>query len=287
MTLTQYLQEHYSAATAKAYEREIEIYLTNYASAAHAKYSEVMAYIGRLRKRYSNPSTLNRILAAIKVYYDYLCETNVRDDHPARSITLKDQRSRDIQLQDLFTTNELELLLERKERYRHLDYRNKVLMSLLIYQGLHPQEMAALEISDFNLHAAQVLIRATPKTNSRTLALKASQILLLQEYISAIRQKLLKDNIINALLISLRAAPLSASDITKHVKRTYIKVYAPRKVNAQTIRQSVIANLLKAGNDISAVQAFAGHKYPGSTQKYRQNEIENLQSAINKYHPFG
>lgn len=88
------------------------------------------------------------------------------------------------------------------------------------------------------------------------------------------------------LLVGLRGVPMSAPDITKHVKRTYKEVYAGRLVNAQTIRQSVIANLLKAGNDISAVQMFPGHKYPGSTQKYRQNEIENLQSAVNKYHPF-
>lgn len=122
----------------EAYEREIEIYLVLYSGSENAKYSEAMDYIGSLRKRYSNPSTVNRILAAIKVYYDYLCATEKRNDHPARSITLKDQWSRDIQLQDLFTANELELLLDRKERYRQLEYRNKVLMSLLIYQGLHP-----------------------------------------------------------------------------------------------------------------------------------------------------
>jgi integrase/recombinase XerD len=285
MTLDNYLLQHYSAATAAAYQREIAIYTGNYINAPHAKYSDVLDYIGNLRKRYSNASTINRILAAIKVYYDYLCSINSRDDHPARSITLKDQRVRDIQLQDLFTAQELEGLLERKERYRHLDYRNKVLMSLLIYQGLHPQEIASLQITDFNLHAAQVFIKETPKNNSRTLPLKAGQILLLQEYITAIRPKLLNGNATNELIIGLRGGPMCAEDITKHIKRSYAGVYASRKVNAQTIRQSVIANLLKAGNDISAVQLFAGHKYPGSTEKYRQSEIENLQSAVNKYHP--
>lgn len=80
---------------------------------------------------------------------------------------------------------------------------------------------------------------------------------------------------------------MPAEDITKHVKRTYKGLHAPRKVNAQTIRQSVIANLLKAGHDISAVQQCAGHKYPGSTEKYRQSELEDLQSAVNKCHSFG
>ncbi|MBL7737436.1 MAG: tyrosine-type recombinase/integrase [Chitinophagaceae bacterium] len=287
MRLEKYLQQRYSAATARAYHRDIEIYLANYAGAADAKYGEVMDYIGRLRQRYSNPSTLKRVLASIKVYYDYLCAIEAREDHPARSIRLKDQRTRDIQLQDLFTTQELDLLLDRQERYRNLDYRNRVLMSLLIYQGLHPQEIAALEVTDFNLHAAQVFIRATPKTNSRTLALKAGQILSLQEYMHQIRPQLLNDHTVDQLIIGLRGTPMCAEDITKHVKRSYAGIYAPRKINAQTIRQSVIANLLKSGNDISAVQIFAGHKYPGSTQKYRQNEVKTLQAAVNKYHPFG
>lgn len=51
---------------------------------------------------------------------------------------------------------------------------------------------------------------------------------------------------------------MCADDITKHITRSYAGVYAPRKVDAQTIRQSVIANLVKSGNNISAVQIFAG-----------------------------
>jgi integrase/recombinase XerD len=35
-----------------------------------------------------------------------------------------------------------------------------------------------------------------------------------------------------------------------------------RNLNAKTIRQSVIANLLKEGKDLRVVQVFAGHKKP-------------------------
>jgi hypothetical protein len=38
-------------------------------------------------------------------------------------------------------------------------------------------------------------------------------------------------------------------------------IYKPRKVNALTIRKSILTNLLKAGNDLRIVQVFAGHKY--------------------------
>lgn len=285
MNLDEYLQQHYSADTAAAYNREIAIYLSNYPEADQAVYKNVLSYVGSLRNRYSNASTLNRILSSIKVYYDYLCHEGLRYDNPARAVQLKDQRSRDIQLQDMFTTEELGRLLYRKERYGYLDYRNKVLISLVIYQALHPGEMELLHTSDINLSEGTVYVSATPKTNSRTLSLKPNQILLFHQYITEIRPKLLQENECSALLIGIRGESMSGEDITKHIKRRYKGLYPGRKVTAQTIRQSVIANLLKKGNDLSVVQMFAGHKCPSSTERYRQTEVETLAAAIQKYHP--
>jgi integrase/recombinase XerD len=47
----------------------------------------------------------------------------------------------------------------------------------------------------------------------------------------------------------------------------------------------VIANHLKAGKDIRAVQVFAGHKSPMTTERYQQTGIEELTAAVLKYHP--
>ena len=285
MTIKKYLLGHYTEDTAKIYGYEIDNYLSNYPQAASAVYKDIVGYIGALRTRYSNASTLNRILASIKAYYDFLCYTNQRNDNPARSIKLRDQRSRDIQLQDLFSTEELEILLERPERYNDLAYRNRVLISLLIYQALLPGEMEALTVPDINLATGSIYIKPTASTNKRELQLKPNQVLLFYQYIREIRPKLLRGNRYDALLIGLRGTPMKSDDITKHVMRSYKGLYPRREVNAQTIRQSVIANLLKQGHDLSVVQAFAGHKYPSSTERYKQNEIETLRDAVQQYHP--
>jgi integrase/recombinase XerD len=285
MTLPEYLQKHYTPDTAKAYQREIEIYQSNFKEADKAVYKDILHYIGLLRQRYSKAATLSRIVSSIKVYYDYLCSQEIRDDNPARSIQLKDKQSRDIQLQDLFTTEELEALLNRKERYNNLACRNKVLVSLIIYQALHPQAIEALTVQDIELTTGSIYIKSTAKTNGRVLQLKPNQILLFYEYINEIRPKLLKESSSNAILIGLRGEAMKGEDITKHVKRSFKETYPERKVNAQTIRQSIIANLLKQGHDLSLVQGFAGHKYPSATQRYRQDEIETLKAAVNKYHP--
>lgn len=285
MNLQDYLHEQYTPDTASVYGLEISRYLASCPGAAMAAYKDILAYIGALRSRYTNGSTLNRILCSIKAYYNYLCASGQRPDNPAASILLKDPRSRDIQLQDLLTVEELENLLDRRERYSQLESRNKVLISLLIYQALYPIEMELLRTCDINLDAGTIHIKATAKTNRRELSLKPNQILLFYHYLQEIRGKLLGEKKSDHLLIGQRGAPMTAEDITKQVKRSFAGLYPGRTVNAQTIRQSVIAHLLKQGHSLSVVQVFAGHKYPSSTERYKQSAIETLKAAIDKYHP--
>jgi integrase/recombinase XerD len=284
--LIKYLQKNYSKATAKSYEREIEIYIVNNPNAEQYKYAEVIKYIGVIRKKYTNKNTVKRLVASIKVFYNYLCFTKIREDNPTTSIQLKDTTSKDIQLQDLFTSTELEcLLLAKSERYKALENRNRLIVSLLIYQALKPTEIAKLKLTDINHKTSTISVKASPKNNQRKLVLKENQIQILNNYLEENRNELLKNKQSNFLIIGHRAEAMTAEDITKHIKRNYGKMYLPRKLNCQTIRQSVITNLLKQHHDLRIVQSFAGHKYPSSTEKYKQSNVDELQFALNKYHP--
>jgi site-specific recombinase XerD len=60
----------------------------------------------------------------------------------------------------------------------------------------------------------------------------------------------------------------------------------PVITNALHIRGSVILNWLKI-HPKRQVQYMAGHKYISSTEKYASQEVEDLQDALAKYHPFG
>jgi integrase/recombinase XerD len=289
-SLDMYLKNRYTPQTTKAYKREIEIFLGNFPGAEQALYKDLVMYLGHLRTRYNNARTITRILASIKAYYAFLSYTGIRKDNPAKTIRLRDKQSRDIQLQDLFSAQELEsLMTAKKERYSKLEYRNKVLMSLLIYQALHPKEIETITITDIHLEQGRIYIQAQPKSNSRELELKTTQIMLLYQYMFDIRPVLLKQakqaHTTDALILGQRGEPMKAEDITKHIQRHYRRCFKGRNVTAQSIRQSVITNLLKAGNDLRIVQTFAGHKYPGSTERYKQSGVEALQTALKIYHP--
>jgi integrase/recombinase XerD len=287
MTVQEYLQQRHPASTVKSYAREIKVYLQQNPKAKSYNYKEVMQYVGVLRNKYKNPHNIHRIIQAIKKYYHYLRITEQRKDNPTKAIRLRDNKTKDIQLQDLFTNEELQKLLEpREERYPFLSTRNKVVMSLLVHQGLKIGEIVQLETHHINVQEATIFVPATGHTNKRTLQLKAEQVMLLHEYISEARIKLITQRTNNSskLLLSKLGQPLSTSEI-QYLVETFRHLHPERHLTAQTIRMSVVMNLLSAGNDLRVVQVFAGHMHPDTTEKYKQTHIETLQSEINKHHP--
>ena len=153
-------------------------------------YQRVMDYLAEQRVRGQQAKSVS--LAAIKRYFDYEIFEGKREDHPAKTIHLKDKISKDIQLQDLFTSAELESLLERKERYILLKQRNQLIIGLLIYQALTKAELCSLLVSDINTESGSIKIKGSRKMNGRTLRLKPRQLYVLKSYLTEDRTKLLR-----------------------------------------------------------------------------------------------
>jgi integrase/recombinase XerD len=283
MELSNYLARRYTLATQAAYLREIHLYLSAHPQARDYTYGQVMDYIGAIRNKGLSADSLNRTLASVKVYYQYLCDTKERSDHPARAIRLRDTRSRDVQLQDLFTPQELRSLLGRRSRYSALEARNEVILGLLIHQGLTVTEMASLCVGDIHLSQGTLQVRATAKTNGRILALEAAQILLLKRYIDTDRPALVRKDSL-ALILTKLGTPEKGEGI-HYLVSTFQGQFTARPLTPTTIRQSVIAQWLKEGRDIRVVQVMAGHKYPSTTERYQQSRVEELKAAVLRYHP--
>ena len=280
MQLKDYLKQDLAPSTVDRYLREIELYFVSVENHQTADYTTIVNYIGSLRKKQQN---LGCSLHAIKKYYSYLVAINQREDNPAKSIRLRDKVSRDIQIQDLFKTEELELLLDRKERYPLLKNKNKVVLSLLIYQALKVGEIGKLTLKDIDLEKGLITIKGDRKTNGRTLKLESKQVFWLVNYISIDRPKLLKVDS-DLLIISSRGTP-QRGDTVHSLVESLKYLFPNRNLNPRTIRQSVITNLLKQGKDLRIVQVFAGHKYPSATENYKQTNLEELKTEILKYHP--
>jgi len=259
--------------------------------AEKAGYRDILQYLEYLRKNCDlHPKTLKHCLYAVKIYFNYLLESGQRKDHPCSELNLRDKINKQIQVDTLYNEQTLEHFFETtctSKRKHRLDSRNKIIVSLLIYQALTVTEIAKLTTQDINLEKGEIFIRSQEfHIQSRTLPLKAKQILLFHKYLSEDRPILLSYNKSNPDEQSFILGQYGET-IHPHQISRIINEYRPEaeRIQPLKIRQSVIANLLKRENDARIVQVFAGHKRVSTTEQYRQNELETLQAAVNRYHP--
>lgn len=285
MNLIEYLRSKHSEKAVKRYLHDIKQYHIFNANHETAMHKDIMNYIGFLRQTNITAQTVLTTLYSIRKYYDYLMKSGQRDDHPCRFIKLRDGRQKDIQLQDLFTTAEMEKLLDREERYPINKLKNQIIISLLIYQALSNGAITRIQVYDIDLEAAEIYIRPSTILNERTLKLRSNQIMMLYKYINEIRPKIIKEET-EILILTMRGTAEKGEGI-HYLTETLRKKYPSRKLNPTTIRQSVITNLLKTGKDLRIVQKFAGHRSPMTTEKYKQTDVEELKIEVLKYHPLG
>lgn len=289
MELKKYLAERYTQRSAHCYGLMIENYCHHVSNPQRARYKDILLYLEKRREEGRQSHTLRSYLAAIKAYYDYLKKTGRRKDHPCKHLRLRDRIDHRINVQDLFSSTELELLFEQPPReitrQPSTTLRDKVILSLLIYQALTTKNIVNLEVKDLDLDQATIHIKAETTLNARTLELHPKQIMLINRYLNEERPVLNKCNS-DKLILTRRYQPERGCGVHDVVK-AYRKLYSTKTLTPLAIRQSVIANLLKAGKDIRAVQVFAGHRSPMTTERYQQTGIEELTAAVMKYHPLG
>src|SRR5690606_12265508 len=121
---------------------------------------------------------------------------------------------------------------------------------------------------------------------SRTLPLQAKQMILFYKYLEKDRTHLLQYNKQSpnetAFILGQYGEKINPHGISKIINENRRE---SEKIQPMKIRQSVIANLLKKENDTRIVQVFSGHKRASTTVQYKQTELEQLQNAVNNYHP--
>jgi site-specific recombinase XerD len=287
ISFEKYLHQYgHTDKTIKSYLHAYKIITNDNPQLYSYKFKDVINYLNEKSKEYSNGNTKVYILNGLKKYFDYLIEIGKRDDHPCLNLQIRNQRRKEIIHQDLFTSKELELLLEREERYEDLKQRNRVVMSLLIYQGLNSAEISNLNLSHIDLDSGVIFIKASKKIGQRHIELVNKQYRLFDTYLNEGRKSLHRDTIpTNAFVIGKLGTRISVDDI-HYLVSTLKGLFPDRNLTPTTIRQSVIANWLNEKKiPLEQAQLMSGQKWISTTVKYRQNNIEEQRELMNKWFP--
>lgn len=280
---TDYLkQKGHSGSTISTYSKYLA-YLTEWLqqeqlSADVISYTELLDFIRHLQSMNKSKALINAILCPVRHYFNYLVAESKRTDNPATGLFMKGIIRR--LPNNLLSQDEIIRLYECYQLQLQVDASKKIILGLFIHQGVTVEELKRLYATDIYLKEGKVFISGSSHSNERWLKLEAAQVLELQAYIKANKFKegpLLQEN---------KKRKASDNNIVNQVgvMMRQLRQLNAKVIDATQIRSSVITHWLKQYN-LRQVQYMAGHRYVSSTQRYKLSNMDDLQNALQRYHP--
>lgn len=300
----EYLQiKGYSKASAESSVRVVNFFSVwaatqNIYDLTNVSYSDVLSFVHHLNERNVAKKTQVTYIKHLNHYYNFLRSEEGVKDNPASHIRIKGAKRK--VLYNIFTPEELDSIyktypvtIEKKEgvnmppqeRNERATKRNKVILGLLIYQGLNSGEIASLKLNDVKLRDGKIYIASKKRSNSRTLKLEAHQLYDMIDYINTTRKKQLEKagRESEGLFFNERGAKKFFCMLQSLLN--FIRKQNSNVKNLEQIRASVITQWVKI-YDLRKAQYLSGHKYVRTTEGYKQNNLDDLKADIKQYHPF-
>ena len=290
-TYKSYLEkENYTKSTVKSYENGIEIFI-KWCKRNHTKpdlidYKIFLKFIKYLQRKGTTKKTVKHKIGTLKIYFKHLQSENYRIDNPIENINIKGVK-RTInynlleadELEDLYYSFESDNVTDTYHRLTAK--RAKVIIGLIVYQGLNTTDLSNLQIEYLQLSKGKIYVPSTTRSSARELELKPWQIMEFIAYQNEVRPII--QNKIGNHSEQLFNTNARFNAIVYHIFKK-LKKYNQKVENIKQIRASVITNWLGQYN-LRKVQYLAGHRYISSTERYLQDDLENLHEIVNNFHP--
>jgi len=258
-------------------------------------YNDVTAYIKHAQTRAVSPRTIQLLVLHVKHYLNYLVSAEVIKHNPALALKLKNTNRKTVHntltIEELtavyksYSTDIRKHLIAPPQQNNELARkRNKILLGLIIYQGITAENIGDLQLEHLELREGKITIPGTRRSNERTLVLESHQVFDLYDYINETRKAILKvtHKQTNQLIVSTGSSN-NVQNLLQNLMKELTTKHSSIK-NLDQLRASVIGHWLKQYNK-RKVQYMAGHRYVSSTEKYEANNVQQLQEDIEKFYP--
>jgi len=287
------LYRNYQPSTIESIERYVRRFLNwlnnESLELEEITYNNLLILVKHYRKQDFSIHNINCHLMGIQHYFEWLITNEKATHNPAVNLRVKGITEK--LPSDLLNKQQLEQIYEtyppqagQVKAQTPVQKRNKIIISLFVYQAIVREDLQQIEPQDINLQKGIIRIRKTVRLQERILKLVANQILPLQEYINEVRPELLKlkQQKSDKLFITI-----GESNHLKEAIRELLKVLRkqnPFMKHFVQVRSSVISLWIKEKN-IREVQYMAGHNNIISTQRYVRANLDELKEQLVKFHP--
>ena len=271
--------------TLQSYKRDLEQY-KNYLLTNDMKYNKIeeedikvfVKYL--LEEQNKKPSTISRMIASIRSFYQYEVKNKKVTKDPTENI-----QSPKIEKKApcILTTKEVELLLEQPTDEDLKGIRDKAMLEFAYATGMRVTEIISLNVEDVNLEKEYVECKTGKKV--RDIPLGKMALIAIKEYINKARDIMVKSDKEKALFVNMNGKRLTRQGFWKIIKYYQEQAHIDKDITPHTLRHSFATHLLQNGAELKAIQTMLGHSDISSTQVYMQFQNDGLNNIYKKAHP--
>jgi tyrosine recombinase XerC len=242
----------------------------------------VRRFLSQLHAQSYQKSSMARMLACLRTFYDYFLRRGGIDDNPVRQVRTP---RLDKKLPSFLDEDEVKRLLESTTGDTFTDRRDRALLETIYGGGLRVSEATGLDLPDLQMDQGFAVVRG--KGGKERLApLGSGASSTIQNYLPerAVRVEKLMSGV-DALFINKNGTRLNVRSVRRILDRRASLGGIRKAVTPHTLRHSFATHLLNRGADLRAVQELLGHANLTTTQIYTHVTTHRLKEVYDQAHP--
>lgn len=241
-------------------------------------YENLMRFIAFCQSCKNTPQTIRLKVANLRHYFDFLIQKGELKENPTYNLTIKGVTRK--LPHRLLSNDELTEVYGLQASGGLTGKRDKVLLSLSIFQAVRSFELSNIELTDVDLMQGTIYIKGSRTTNERVLTLQAHQMLLIQDYLLNVRPEILRiaEKQSDYFLVNQGKGKGILSNVISVVLRRLRPQY-PKLKSFEQLRQSRIQEWVNE-HGLRKAQYYSGHRYVSSTERYNKNRMEGLKKEL-------
>ena len=266
----QYLREVKQASenTVQSYRRDLMQMITyleekEIREAAKVTKTSLHGYILHMEEQGKAPTTISRMMAAMKAFFNYECMQACIRRNPAESLHApKVEKKAPV----ILSVDQVSALLAQPSGQTPKEIRDKAMLALLYATGIRVSELIGIQMEDINMNIGFLVCRDGER--ERTIPFGRSAKAALEEYLEHARNDLLRGKGSDYFFVNCTGGAMSRQGFWKIIKYYGEKAGIEEDITPHTLRHSFAAHLIARGADMRAVQTILGHSDMATTQMY-------------------
>lgn len=275
-----------SRNTLEAYNRDVQEFIAfegarGMTDLLETSSTEIIAFLHSLKMAGKSAATVNRKLASVRAFFNYLIQTGLMANNPTADI-----KSPKIERKELeyLTIEEVDKLLAMPDDSIR-GIRDRAILEVLYATGIRVSELIESNLEDLNMRMGFITC-AGDLSKARIVPLGRPARAALENYIYEARKQLIKDNTEEkALFVNYYGKRITRQGLWKVLKEYGVKAGISQRLTPNIMRTSFAVHMLQNGADLKSLQELMGHEDISATQVYLSVTKNRIKDVYDKAHP--